>query len=80
MDIHGYTISHSVETFEAGTPDIIAAVSLLKSLEYIDQQGGMDDIWAHEQRLVAYALPKFKALEDQGKLHLVGPYVAEKRV
>ena len=80
VDTEGYTISGTASSFEAGTPNIIAAVSLLKALEYIDQQGGMDAIWTHEQRLVTYALPKFKALEDQGKLHLVGPYVAEKRV
>ena len=80
VDTEGYTISGTASSFEAGTPNIIAAVSLLKALEYIDQQWGIDAIWEHEQRLVKYALPKFKSLEDQGKLHLVGPYVAEKRV
>jgi cysteine desulfurase/selenocysteine lyase len=80
VDTEGYTISNTASSFEAGTPNIIAAVSLLKALEYIEQNGGMEAIWAHEQRLVHYALPKFKALEEQGKLHLVGPQVAEKRV
>ncbi len=41
--------------FEAGTPDISAAIGLGVASEYLDGLG-MDRVQAHEQELVAYAL------------------------
>jgi cysteine desulfurase / selenocysteine lyase len=41
--------------FEAGTPDISAAIGLGVASEYLDALG-MDRVRAHEQELVAYAL------------------------
>lgn len=35
VDLTNYTPASGVDKFEAGTPNIIAAVSLLKVLEYI---------------------------------------------
>jgi cysteine desulfurase/selenocysteine lyase len=40
--------------FEAGTPDMAGAVGLKAALDYLDDLG-MDNIAAHESRLLAYA-------------------------
>ncbi len=51
--------------FEAGTPNIIGAVSLTKALEYIKSIGGMQTIREHEQTLVNYFINK---LRDKGRM------------
>ncbi|HKL43996.1 MAG TPA: aminotransferase class V-fold PLP-dependent enzyme, partial [Candidatus Absconditabacterales bacterium] len=71
VDISGYSLPRNSSKFEAGTPNIIGAVSLLKSLEYIKSIGGIETIRKHEQELVNYILPKFAALSD--KVQLIGP-------
>lgn len=45
--------------FEAGTPDIAGAVGFSAALDYL-QKIGMNNIWKHDQELIAYALKKFK--------------------
>ena len=80
VDVNDYSTSSTVEKFEAGTPNIIGAVSLLKAIEYIDKIWGMDKIRAHEQEQTKYALAKFNALEKLKKLELVWPYDVTKRV
>ncbi|HKL43673.1 MAG TPA: aminotransferase class V-fold PLP-dependent enzyme, partial [Candidatus Absconditabacterales bacterium] len=42
VDISGYSLPRNSSKFEAGTPNIIGAVSLLKSLEYIKSIGGIE--------------------------------------
>lgn len=39
VDVEGHTLTSGAEKFEAGTPNIIGAVSLLKALEYIKSLG-----------------------------------------
>lgn len=80
VDIDGFTPANSSYRFEAGTPNIIAAMSLLKAWEYIDNHGGMEYIRSHEEELIAYALERFAVLEKQGKLELVGTYELKDRV
>jgi len=80
VDIHNYSAPGTVEKFEAGTPNIISAVSLSKALDYIQKIWGVEKIQKHEQALVAYALPKFQALEKAKKLELVWSYDETKRV
>jgi cysteine desulfurase/selenocysteine lyase len=63
--------------YEAGTPNIIWAVSLEYALEYIkslwegDIRKGMGVIGKHEQELAEYWIEKFKELKD--KVRLIGP-------
>ncbi|MCX6823325.1 MAG: aminotransferase class V-fold PLP-dependent enzyme [candidate division SR1 bacterium] len=80
VDINDYTPASGVDKFEAGTPNIIAAVSLLKALEYIQKIGGMNRIWTHEQQMTAYVLAKFLVLEKAKKLELIGPRDVASRV
>lgn len=56
---------------EPGTPHIVGAVSLLKSLEYIENIGGYEKIEKYEQELVEYALEKIQKLPENIKL--IGP-------
>ena len=55
-----YKLHGSLDKFEAGTPNIISAVSLLKAIEYITSIGGIQKIREHEQELVKYFLEKAK--------------------
>lgn len=50
--------------YEAWTPNIIAAVSLLKAFEYIDSIWWYAEIMKVESNLVEYILVKFKESED----------------
>lgn len=73
-----YTLVNTIEKFEAGTPNIIGAVSLLKAFEYIDALWWMETIWKHEQELTAYILDKFLSLGD--KIVLIWPKVSSWRL
>ena len=68
VDISWYSLPRNSSKFEAGTPNIIWAVSLLKSLEYIKSIGWIETIRKHEQELVDYTLAKFEELSDKVKL------------
>jgi cysteine desulfurase/selenocysteine lyase len=54
--------------FEAGTPDIAAAIGLGVALNYLQAQG-MPNLAAHDQRLNAYALDMLATFKD---LRLIG--------
>lgn len=66
------------EWFEAGTPNLAGAVSMLKALEYIDNIWWYDFIFAREKELTKYALEKFNQLKD--KIILVGKKTEENRL
>ena len=55
--------------FEAGTPNSAGAVGLAAAVEYLDSIG-MDEVRAHEQRLIGLAQ---HALEDLGGVTVFGP-------
>lgn len=55
--------------FEAGTPDYVATHGLATALNYVSQLG-MDNISAHEQDLVAYAMEKMGAIDG---MKIFGP-------
>ncbi len=78
-DVHTwwYKTASGRQKFEPGTPHIVWAVSLLKSLEYIESIGWFATIQAHERELVAYALSRFAANPN---LHLVGKTTPENRL
>ena len=48
--------------FEAGTPDYVATRGLATALDYVSSLG-MDNIFRHEQELVAYAMERLHAVE-----------------
>lgn len=64
VDVDFYSLPSTAGKFEAWTPNIIGAVSLLKALEYIDSIWWIQKIWEHEQKIVDYCLPKFEKLSD----------------
>ena len=55
--------------FEAGTPDIAAAIGFGEAAEYL-RELGMDRVREHERELVAYALPLLGAIPE---VTLYGP-------
>jgi len=59
--------------FEAGTAAIAEAVGLGAAMDYLSGVG-MDAVWAHEQRLTAYALER---LVEVG-VRVVGPLAGER--
>jgi cysteine desulfurase/selenocysteine lyase len=62
--------------FEAGTPDIAAAIGLGAAMEYLDRLG-MDRVRAHERGLTAYALDTL-AREVPG-IRILGPLDPDER-
>lgn len=72
--------SHSTWTelpwkFEAGTPNIAGAIALGAAIDYLETIG-MDVIHRYEQELVAYVMPKLKAIDA---LEIYGPEAVEER-
>ncbi|MCL6222761.1 cysteine desulfurase [Streptococcus dysgalactiae subsp. equisimilis] len=61
--------------FEAGTPHIAGAIGLAAAVSYL-QDIGMTEVQVHEADLVAYILPKLRAIEG---LTLYGPEQPENR-
>lgn len=61
--------------FEAGTPHIAGAIGLAAAVSYL-QDIGMTEVQAHEADLVAYILPKLRAIEGTT---LYGPEQPENR-
>jgi cysteine desulfurase/selenocysteine lyase len=62
--------------FEAGTPDIAAAVGLGEALTYL-MELGMDRVRAHERDLTAYALERFA--RDLPEVTIHGPRDPDRR-
>ncbi len=54
--------------FEAGTPDYVATRGLATALDYVSSLG-MDNIFRHEQELVAYAMERMHAVPG---MHIFG--------
>lgn len=71
LDVDFYQLPTTVSKFEAWTPNIIWAVSLLKALEYIESIWWMETIRNHEQEIVNYCLPRFEQLAE--KVQLIWP-------
>jgi len=65
VSIEWHSLVENSDKFEAGTPNIIWAVSLLKAIEYIKSIGGMKKIREHEQKLVKRCLEGFKKFQDK---------------
>jgi len=59
--------------FEAGTPNIADAIATGAAVDYLEDLG-MDNVWAHEQKITEYALGRFAELEG---INLLGPQEIE---
>ena len=59
--------------FEAGTPNIADAIATGAAVDYLEALG-MDNVWAHEQKITGYALGRFAELEG---INLLGPQEIE---
>ncbi len=68
VSFSGTTFKEPPYRFEAGTPPIAQVIGLGAAIRYVSQLG-MDNISAHEQGLLAYALDKMSAIEG---IQLVG--------
>ena len=60
--------------FEAGTPNVAHGIGLGAAVDYLAGLG-MEEVHAHEQALVAYALERLAAVPN---LHIYGPPAAER--
>ncbi len=80
VSVTGHRLASGTDKWEAGTPNIVWAASLLYAIEYIESLGGLEAISQHESELTAYALKKFHTLEKSGKISLIWPKQSEKRV
>ena len=78
VSISDHTLVSSIGKFEAGTPNIIWAVSLLKAIEYIESIGWIEQVRLHEKMLVELSLKKFVALS--GRLKLIGSLDPNQRI
>ena len=64
VGVEWHTLASNSDKFEAGTPNIIGAVSLSKALEYIKSIWGMKKVREHEQKLVKLCLDGFAKFKD----------------
>lgn len=60
-----FSLQWNSDKREAGTPNIIWGVSLLKALEFIQSIGWISEIWNHELLLVSFANKEFKKREEK---------------
>ncbi|MEI6426532.1 MAG: aminotransferase class V-fold PLP-dependent enzyme [Candidatus Absconditabacteria bacterium] len=78
VSISTHTLTFGTSKFEAGTPNIIGAVSLLKAIQYIESIGGIDQVRLHEKKLVEASLKRFKQLA--GRVTLIGSFDGKQRI
>lgn len=76
VSTQGHTLVSNSDKFEAGTPNIIGAVSLTKALEYIKSIGGMKKVREHEQKLVKWCLEGFAKI--QNKVEILWPTTTDR--
>ncbi len=62
------TFAKAPQKFEAGTPDIAGVVGMSAAIDYV-QKIGMQTIYAHEQALLNYAIPRLQTIPG---LRLIG--------
>ena len=75
VSMDGSTYAEVPHRFEAGTPPIAEAIALGTAVRYLTEIG-LENIQAHEHRLVEYALPR---LHEVPGLTIIGPDSTEAR-
>lgn len=69
VQLDGFTTNDIPYKFEAGTPAIAEAIGFGVAIDYLENLG-MDNVFAHEQEMIAYALER---LEEVPGLRVYGP-------
>ena len=69
VQLDGFTTNDTPYKFEAGTPAIAEAIGFGVAIDYLENLG-MDNVFAHEQEMIAYALER---LEEVPGLRVYGP-------
>jgi len=69
VSMESSTFAQPPHKFEAGTMPIAQAVGLAAAIDYVTEIG-LDAVFAHEQELLAYALPALEAVEG---VRILGP-------
>lgn len=64
VDQLSFSLEWNSDKREAGTPNIIWAISLLKALEFIQSIGWIQTIREHEKKLISYCIQQFKQRSD----------------
>ncbi len=75
VELERSTYAPLPQRFEAGTPNIAAAAGMIAAIDYLEQVG-WDEIVAHEQQLLAYALAQLAEIPG---IRLFGPADPEQR-
>ena len=68
VSINDFSLQNNADKWEAWTPNIIWAVSLLKALETIEQLGWIERIRGHEKNLIKLLCEWFEKRKDEVKL------------
>jgi cysteine desulfurase/selenocysteine lyase len=69
VHLDGFTTNDTPYKFEAGTPAIAEAIGLGAAIDYLDHLG-MDNVYAHEQEIIQYALER---LDEVPGIRVYGP-------
>lgn len=69
VDLYDSTWKELPWKFEAGTPIIAGAIGLGAAIDFLEDVG-MDNIFAHDKKLAAYALEKLKSIDG---ISIYGP-------
>ena len=78
VSIDDFSLQNNADKWEAGTPNIIGAVSLLKALETIESIGWLEKIREHEKNLIKILVEWFKKRID--KINLIWNLNPENRI
>ena len=78
VNIDNFSLQNNADKREAWTPNTIWAVSLLKSLETIEQLGWMEKIRKHEKSLIKLLCEWFERIKD--KINLIWNYKPNNRI
>lgn len=69
VSIDDFSLQNNADKREAGTPNIVWAVSLLKALETIDSMWWMEKIREHEKKLIKLLCEWFEKRKENVQLH-----------
>ena len=78
VSVSDFSLQNNADKWEAWTPNIVWAVSLLKSLETIEQLGWMEKIRVHEKILIKILCNWFEKRKD--KVKLIWNYESNNRI
>ena len=78
VSIDDFSLQNNADKWEAWTPNIVWAVSLLKALETIEELGWMEKIREHEKSLTKILCKWFEKRKD--KMKLIGNLNQENRI